>query len=80
MFVEIMQVSIAISMLVQTGLTLRNAVREEKSQGAGAPKLATELKVEPAHAKENAAVPASAGTARETPVAEPSTGDADPLV
>ena len=79
MYAEIMQVSIAVCMMVQTGLTLRNAVRAEQSQGAGAPKIAPELKIESAHAKENAAVPASAGTTHETPAAELSAGDANPV-
>lgn len=79
MYAEIMQVSIAVCMMVQTGLTLRNAIRAEQSQGAGAPKIAPELKIESGHAKETTAVPASAGTARETPAAEPAAGDANPL-
>lgn len=79
MFAEIMQVSIAVSMMVQAGLALRNAMRSEQSQGAGAPKIAHELKVESAHAKENTAVPANAGTTHETPAAELSAGDANPV-
>ena len=79
MFLEIMQISIAASMMVQTGLMLRNAVRVEQSQGAGAPKIAPELKIESAHAKEQSAVPASTGAAHETPAAELSAGDANPV-
>lgn len=80
MYAEIMQVSIAASMMVQTGLMLRNAMRAELSQNAGAPKIAPELKLESAHAKENAAFPAGSGMPRETPAAESLAGDTNPVI
>jgi hypothetical protein len=79
MYAEIMQISIAVCMMVQTGLTLRNAMRTEQSQAAGAPKIAPELKIESAHSKESASAPESAGAPRETPAVELSAGDANPV-
>ena len=75
MYAEIMQVSIAASMMVQTGLMLRNAMRAEQSQNAGAPKVAPELKIESSHAKENTAPSPNAGAAHETNATEPVADD-----
>lgn len=79
MYAEIMQVSIAASMMVQTTVMVRNAMRAEQTQNAGAPKIAPELKIELAHAKENANVPASAESAHDTAAPEPLAGDANPV-
>ena len=75
MYAEIMQVSIAASMMVQTGLMLRNAMRAEQSQSAGAPKVAPELKIESSHAKESTTPSANAGAAHETKATEPVADD-----
>ena len=75
MYLEIMQVSIAASMMVQTGLMLRNAMRAEQSQSAGAPKVAPELKIESSHAKESTTPSANAEAAHETNAAEPVADD-----
>ena len=75
MYAEIMQVSIAASMMVQTGLMLRNAMRAEQSQSAGAPKVAPELKIESSHAKESTTPSANAGAAPETNATEPAADD-----
>jgi len=79
MYAEIMQVSVAVSMLVQTGLTLRNAMRAEQSNVTCAPKIAPELKIESGHVKENSSGSASAGVTREAPATEISAGDANPV-
>ena len=75
MYAEIMQVSIAASMMVQTGLMLRNAMRAEQSQSAGAPKVAPEFKIESSHAKESTTPSATAEAAHETNAAEPVADD-----
>ena len=80
MYAEIMQVAIAASMMVQTGLMVRNAMRTEQSQSAGALKIAPELKIEPAHARENGAPLATGSAVQETGAIEPMmAGDANPV-
>ena len=71
MITEIMQFSIAASMMVQTGLMLKSVLRTEQPQEAGAPKIAPELKIETGHAKEAFTPPADAGAIRETKTYEP---------
>lgn len=75
MITEIMQFSIAASMMVQTGLMLKNVLRTEQSQGAGAPKIAPELKLETGHSKEAFTPPVDAGVIRETKTYEPYVGE-----
>lgn len=80
MYVEVMQISIAASMIVQTGLMVRSALRTEQSQSAGVPKVAPELKIETAHHSKEAIAPAqNTGNVPEVKTTEPSAGDIGPV-